>query len=245
MDRTDYLKSTNSKTTVFVAVMAFCFLQVFDAETYAQANRKKQLNNFSSIGKREARIRHGIAFNLGMSLSADLDQPLSMVPTAGVGYCASQYYGIGNRFMQQSVTYQLGYGLAHGGYLVHNLTGTFHCSYIGALDLNPFIYGMAMQFAYYGGDNYFRNSFANFYLRPEIGIAFPIRYHVRTAEVLRITGSFTYGFNIKTVYNFEKNDPAVVRPNPETIYLPWTAMFHHVLTLRLNINLKNQREMRR
>lgn len=245
MNKTHCFKRINSKTIVFATVTLFFFFQVLDTDAYAQANRKKQTNSFSSIGKREARIRHGIAFNLGASLSANLKQPLSIVPALGVGYCASQYYGVGNRFMQQTVTYQIGYGLAHGNYLVHNLVGTFHCSYIGALDLNPFIYGVAMQFAYYGGDDYFKRAYANFYLRPEIGIAFPFRYQVRTAEVLRITGSLTYGFNIKTYYSFKENDPAVVPPDLGKIYLPWTAMNHHVLTLRLNINLVNQREMRK
>ena len=241
----DFLQKVSDKAIGLVVVMLFFSFLLSDADVQAQVNRKKQKNTFSSLGMREARIRHGITVNLGAGLSANLEQPLSIVPTAGIGYCASQYYGVGNRFMQQSATYQLGYGLANGGYIVHNLVGTFHCSYIGALDLNPFIYGVAMQFAFYTGDKYFTRSNINFYLRPEVGLAFPFKYNVRREEVLRVTGSLTYGFNFKTIYNFTPDNPACVKgPNGE-VYLPWTAMCHHVVTFRLNINLKNQREMRK
>lgn len=242
----------NKKSIVLVAVTLFFALQFLGGNLYAQTNRKKQKNSFSSLGMREARIRHGITLNFGMGFSANLEQPLSYVPTVGVGYCAAQYYGVSNRFMQQSVTYQLGVGMDKGGYFVHNLVGTFHCSYIGSLDLNPFIYGVAMQFAFYQGDDYYRYldggnrtaTYMNFYLRPEVGIAFPFKYKMKTLEVMRVTGSLTYGFNIKTNYSFTESDPAVVRNNGK-VMLPWTAMNHHVATLRLNINLKNQREMRK
>ncbi|MCL2132131.1 MAG: hypothetical protein FWH36_06755 [Lentimicrobiaceae bacterium] len=245
MNRINYFQKISSKLIVLLTVTVFLSLQFSDADLYAQSNRKKQKNNFSSIGKREARIRHGIALNFGAGLSANLQQPMSIVPTIGMGYCAAQYYGVGNRFMQQTVTYQLGYGLANGGYIVHNLAGTFHCSYIGTLDLNPFIYGIAMQFAYYGGDRHFTSPYANFYIRPEIGFAFPFKYKVRTEEVQRVTGSLTYGFNIKTNYSFNENDPNCVPGKDGEVILPWTAMNHHVITLRLNINLKNMREMRK
>jgi len=244
----NFLQRVSNKIVGLVAVTLFFSLLFLDADSYAQVNRKKKSHNFSSLGMREARIRHGITLNVGSGLSANLEQPLSIVPTVGIGYCASQYYGVGNRFMQQTVTYQLGIGLAglaNNSYVVHNLIGTFHCSYIGSLDLNPFIYGVAIQFAVKESDKYFNRAYANFYLRPEVGLAFPIKYKVRREEVLRVTGSLTYGFNIKTNYLFTPSNPACVPgPNGE-IYLPWTAMNHHVVTFRLNINLKNQREMRK
>jgi ribose/xylose/arabinose/galactoside ABC-type transport system permease subunit len=241
----NYFQRISNKTIVLVAVTLFFSFLFLDVNLYAQTNRKKQKNNFSTIGMREARIRHGITLNFGAGISANLEQALSIVPTVGIGYCAAQYYGVSNRFMQQSVTYQLGIGMDKGGYFVHNLVGTFHCTYIGRTDLNPFIYGIAMQFAYYGGDIYFTNPFVNFYLRPEVGIAFPFKYKVKTAEVLRVTGSLMYGFNVKTIYSFTENDPACQKEASPNSYIPWTAMNHHVVTLRLNINLKNQREMRK
>ena len=245
MNRIDFLQRSSRKLTVLLTVTLFFSFLFLGANLQAQVNRKKQSNNFSTIGKRETRIRHGIALNFGAGFSANLEQPLSIVPTVGVGYCAAQYYGVGNRFMQQSVTYQLGIGLANGGYMVHNVVGTFHCSYVGALDLNPFIYGIALQFAHYKGDSYFKRSYGNFYIRPEIGFGFPFKYSVRTMEVVRVSGSLTYGFNIKTNYNFVESDPACVKGANNAVILPWTAMNHHVVTLRLNINLKNQREMRK
>ena len=245
MNRIDFLRVGSRQLTVLLTVTVLFSFLFLDANLYAQTNRKKQSNNFSTIGKREARIRHGIALNFGAGVSANLEQPLSLVPTVGVGYCAAQYYGVGNRFMQQTVTYQLGIGLANGSYMVHNVVGTFHCSYIGSLDLNPFIYGIAMQFSHYGGDSYYTRPYANFYVRPEIGFAFPFKYKVRTMEVLRVSGAITYGFNIKTDYGFSEEDPACVKSNDGSIILPWTAMNHHVITLRLNINLKNQREVRK
>ena len=240
----NYFQKANRKSIVLVAVTVFFAFQFLDGNLYAQVNRKKQKNSFSTLGMREARIRHGITLNFGAGFSANLEQPLSIVPTVGAGYCAAQYYGVSNRFMQQSVTYQLGIGMDKGGYFAHNLVGTFHCSYIGTLDLNPFIYGIAMQFSYYPGDTYYKNKYMNFYLRPEVGIAFPFKYKMKTLEVVRVTGSLTYGFNIKTNYSFTESDPAVVKNN-DKVMLPWTAMNHHVVTLRLNINLKNQREMRK
>ena len=241
----DYLQKSSSKVTVLLIVTLFFSFQFLDANGYAQVNRKKQTHNFSSLGMREARIRHGITVNFGAGISANLQQALSIVPMVGIGYCAAQYYGVGNRFMQQSVTYQLGVGMDKEGYYVHNLVGTFHCSYIGTLDLNPFIYGIAMQFAYYRGDIYFERAFANFYLRPEVGISFPFKYKMRTMEVLRVTGSLTYGFNIKTNYSFTGDDPSCKKNQNQEVVIPWTAMNHHVVTLRLNINLKNQRELRK
>ena len=244
MNRIDFLQKSSRKLTVLLTVTLVFSFVFFSADLQAQTNRKKQSNNFSSIGKREARIRHGLALNFGAGLSANLEQPMSLVPMVGAGYCAAQYYGVGNRFMQQSVTYQFGMGLSNGGYFVHNLVGTFHCSYIGSLDLNPFIYGIALHFAQYKGDDYFTRPYANFYIRPEIGLSFPFKYKVRTMEVLRVSGALTYGFNIKTNYSFKEDDPACIKKN-NTVILPWTAMNHHVITLRLNINMVNQREVRK
>ena len=245
MNKIKYFMKIRSKTFGLVVVMLFFSFQFLDMNLYSQVNRKKRSHSYSSLGMREARIRHGITFNVGGALSANLKQPMSIVPTIGVGYCAAQYYGVGNRFMQQSVTYEFGLGLANGGYMVHNGVGTFHCSYIGTADLNPFIYGVAIQFAWYGGDKYFTRPFSNLYLRPEVGLAFPFKYKKRTEEVQRVTGSVTYGFNIKLNHKFNENNPACVKGANGEVFLPWTAMYHHVITLRLNINLKNMREMRK
>ena len=235
---------------ILVVAGVFLCVQTLDNKAYGQSNRKGQKNSFSSLGKSHSFIRHGITFHLGGGISARLKQSISAVPMVGLGYVASQYYGVGNRFMQQSVTYQFGLGMDNGGYQTHNAVGTFHCSYIGSLDMNPFVYGIALQFAYMT-KNDISPAYSNFYIRPEIGIAFPAQYAHRTQGIQRVTAMITYGFNIKTFYNFNSKMEEYQRlaasgkeVDPNSIKYPWTAMNHHVITVRLNINLGNIREYR-
>lgn len=255
-----YLFKIIRKTwTISLTLTLLLILSSLGNDVYGQSNRGKRKNNFSSIGRSHTYIRHGLTIHVGAGISASLKQSVSAVPMAGLGYTASQYYGISNRFMQQSITYQFGLGLDRGGYQVHNVVGTFHCSYIGSLDLNPFVYGIAMQFAY-ATPSERTIAYANFYVRPEIGIAFPAQYADRTKGIQRVTAMITYGFNIRTFYNHNmkmeewirathanNNDPISSQANTtvEDVVLPWTAMNHHVITVRLNINLGNIREMRR
>ena len=236
---------------IFVLAVAFLCFQMLDSKVYGQSNRKGKKNNFSAVGKNHSFIRHGLTIHVGGGVSARLKQSAIAVPMAGVGYVASQYYGTGNRFMQQSVTYQFGLGMDNGGYQTHNAVGTFHCSYIGSADLNPFVYGLAIQFAYMTKNN-ISPAYSNFYMRPEIGIAFRAQYAHRTQGIQRVTAMITYGFNIKTFYNFNSKmeeyqstneDGKTI--NPDDVKYPWTAMCHHVITVRLNINLGNIREMRK
>ena len=240
-----FLKNFPKGVSIIALVLTVFIVQINDVS--GQSNRKGKRNNFSSGGKSMTFIRHGLTIHAGAGISARLDQAISVVPMAGLGYVASQYYGIGNRFMQQSITYQFGLGLDHGGYQVHNAIGTFHCSYIGGWDLNPFVYGIALQFAYATKNNIL-DSYSNFYVRPEIGIAFPAQYKHRTKTVQRVTAMITYGFNIKTFYNY---NPKMEReeyqgaPVDKDIIYPFTAMCHHVVTVRMNINFGNIREYKR
>ncbi|MDR1793351.1 MAG: hypothetical protein LBR36_07935 [Bacteroidales bacterium] len=234
-------KSVSLALMVVVMVSFLCSLEVS-----AQVNRKKKNNNFSSIGMRSSTIRHGVTLHVGGGLGANTKQPMMIVPAAGVGYVASQYYGVGNRFMQQSITYQLGYGVTPETFLVHNLVGTFHCTYIGKADLNPFIYGIALQFAYAGKSNKtFTRAYSNFYVRPEIGIALPVNYKSRTKEVSLVTAMITYGFNIRTYWKFKPENEGYASTLPNAVQYPWTAMCHHVITVRINFNLLNMREVRK
>ena len=247
------LRVIQKGTGILVLAAAFLYVQTVDNESFAQSNRKGKKNTFSTLGKSFSFIRHGITFHVGGGISANLQQSLTGVPMAGIGYVASQYYGVGNRFMQQSVTYQFGLGLDNGGYQTHNAVATFHCSYIGSLDMNPFVYGVAMQFAYMTKNTISPVPYSNFYVRPEIGIAFPAQYRDRTQGIQRVTAMITYGFNIKTFYNFNRRMEEYQRAanaegkivNPDDIKYPWTAMNHHVITVRLNVNLGNIREYRR
>ena len=232
--------------SIALLVIGIIGVQVSTNDLYGQTNRNKKHNNFSSIGKSQATIRHGITLQVLGNLSAKLTQ-MDFLPCFGLGYSATQYYGVGNRVMQQSVTYQIGFGTS-GNYIVHNLMGTFHCSFIGSWDMNPFIYGIALHFAYATRSDAGTNKpklepYANFYIRPEIGLMFPFKYSKRSAEVHRVSGSITYGFNIRTFYNFDPKYQGEYYP--DNVLYPWTAMNHHVITLRLNINIGNQREMRK
>jgi len=239
-----FSKITQRGLAIFSLVLILFAVQVLDNDLYAQSNRKGRSNNFSTGGKSFSSIRHGLTIHAGAGISARLDQGVSVVPMAGIGYVASQYYGVSNRFMQQSVTYQFGLGMDHGGYRVHNAIGTFHCSYIGGLDLNPFVYGIALQFAY-ATENNISRAYSNFYVRPEIGIAFPAQYRHRTKDIQRVSAMITYGFNIKTFYNYNPDMEIYQGVAPENIIYPFTAMCHHVVTVRLNINLGNIREYKR
>jgi hypothetical protein len=247
------LKIIQKVAGILLLSAAFLCVQSLDNQAYGQSNRKGKKNSFSVVGKSHAYIRHGVTIHVGGGISANLKQSISAVPMAGIGYVASQYYGTGNRFMQQSVTYQFGMGMDNGGYQTHNAVGTFHCSYIGAADLNPFVYGAALHFAYMA-KNDISPAYSNFYVRPEIGIAFPAQYSDRTKGIQRVTAMITYGFNIKTFYNFNSKMEEYQRlagteegqtANLDDIKRPWTAMNHHVITVRLNFNLGNIREYRR
>ena len=247
----NFLKVMKKSTSLFLFFIVFLGVQTLNINAYGQTNRKGQKHSFSTMGRNHTFIRHGLTIHLGSGISARLKQSVSAVPMGGIGYVASQYYGVGNRFMQQSITYQFGLGLSDGGYQTHNVVGTFHCSYIGKLDLNPFIYGIALQFIY-ATESKISPSYSNFYVRPEIGIAFPAQYKDRTKSIQRVTAMITYGFNIRTFYNFNPDmDKFKTSANlqqttaKEDVIYPWTAMNHHVVTVRLNINLGNIREFRR
>ena len=241
-------------------VLVLVTLSLTSNELNAQANRRQQKNNFSTIGKSNATIRHGIAVQAAVNLSARPGQ-MDIIPTFGAGYVSTQYYGVGNRYMQQSVTYQIGFG-TRDSYIVHNVIGTFHCSYIGRLDMSPFIYGIALQFAFNSkgtapseqyGDFTLRhdNGYANFYIRPEIGLFFPCGYKTKAKEVSRVSFNITYGFNIKTCWNWDGNIKSAVRRGDMTqeeadqSIFPWAGMCHHVVTARLNFNIGNYREMKK
>jgi hypothetical protein len=229
---------------IIILVVALLASVVMYNDASAQVNRSKQKHNFSSIGKRYATIRHGITLHVSGALGANLKQPMMVVPSGGIGYVATQYYGIANRFMQQSITYQFGYGIMPETFMVHNLVGTFHCSYLGTLDLNPVVYGIALQFAFADKSKTIKHTYANFYVRPEIGIALPVSYAARSREVSRVTAMITYGFNVKTFWNYNPVNEGFSIDAKGLTY-PWTAMCHHVITVRINFNIGNSREMRK
>lgn len=213
----------------------------------AQVNRQGLKNNYSKTGKSVAVIRHGV--------TTQISYDFGKTAFIGLGYSASQYFGIGNRFMQQSAIYQVGIqtdkvGDQYQSALIHSLIGTFHCSYIGAADLNPLIYGIAIQFATAKDKNvYMKLSdyntqkgeyMSNIYLRPELGLSYPFKYSDKTKERIPVTFSLTYGYNFKLfMYRNELKEINAVNSELTT---PWTSQFHHIITLRVNFNLVHYRE---
>ncbi len=200
-------------------------------DTFAQANRNKHKHNFSKSGKSLAVMRHGLTLNVGATL-------MDATPAIGLGYACSQYYGVGNRFMQQSIVYQLGLG----DDLIHNVVATFHCSFAGTFDISPFIYGLGMQFSM-APDKYSETNMGNLYLRPEFGLYFPMKYKKRTQERLPVTGSLTYGYNYglfmsRTELQSYREKYGITSDAD----LPWTSVNHHCVTLRINFNFANIRE---
>ena len=216
------VKQIGKCLTMLFLVMGMLFA-VADAD--AQSNRNRKKNNFSKSGKSFAQIRHGITLNVGTSLD--------ITPMVGLGYSCSQYYGIGNRFMQQSLTYQIGIG----DDLIHNLVGSYHASFIGTWDMNPFIYGLSAHFAM-GKDRLSDSNMGNLYLRPEFGLAFPMKYQKRSQERLPVTASLTYGYNLGL---FNRRGELENR-GVEKSDFPWTSLNHHMVTFRINFNFTNIRD---
>lgn len=234
-------------TISWLIVLALAAVLLIPQNGLGQINRRNHKNNFSSLGKSMAVIRHGLTIQ-AFGFAPDNFKPFQPTVAIGVGYTATQYYGVGNRFMQQSVVYSLGLCIdKRQDYFIHSLSGTFHCSFIGNVDLNPFIYGIALQIVYaprtQRSDYLYNEASANFYVRPEIGFTFPAKYRNRTKEVQRVTGSITYGFSIGTFYNTFNREFA--KKTEQSIWEPFTHRNHHVITLRLNINFTNMREMRK
>lgn len=229
-----------NKFLIFILVIIFCHT------ANAQINRTGFKNNYSKTGKSFALIRHG--------LTGQLAYDAYKTPFLGVGYVSTQYFGIGNRFMQQTVAYQLGLmidklGKPHESAFIHNIVGTFHCSYIGTTDLNPFIYGVAIHFATAKDKNVYMDPsdyntkkgefMSNIYLRPEIGLSFPVKYADRTEEKVPFTFTITYGYSIKLF--MYRNELKEIDKDSE-MTLPWTSQHHHMLTMRFNFNFVHYRE---
>ena len=219
----------NGKRLCAAVLLASLLIAASDAS--AQNNRRQQKHNFSKSGKSLAVMRHGLTLGVGATL-------MDVTPAVGLGYACSQYYGIGNRFMQQSIMYQIGLGSD----IIHNVVGAFHCSFIGTWDMSPCIYGLAVNFAM-APDKYTDGQMGNLYLRPEFGIYFPTKYNKRTREKLPITGSLTYGYNFGLFMTRAELDHYREKYGiTSDSDLPWTSVNHHVITFRLNFNFANIRE---
>ena len=246
-----YINMKNISKNLFFIPFLFSLI-ILTHDAIGQVNRSGKKHNYSITGKSFAVIRHGI--------TAQATYGLLQTPFIGIGYNASQYFGIGNRFMQQSFTYQLGLQLnklgdAYQSAYIHSLIASFHCSYIGTVDLSPLIYGISIQFATGKDTNVYQfqsdaqtnkgEYMSNIYLRPELGLSFPMKYSVKTKERKSFTFSVTYGYNIGLFMRrmeLAKNELQELESQGVNVDYPWTSLNHHIITLRFNFNFVHYRE---
>ena len=193
--------------TIFLVV--FLILWSFlSPSAEAQINKfGKKSTSFSSAGNKWSRIRQGLLFSTGFDLNSTL--------LIGVGYGASQYYGVGNLYMQQSVTYQFGFlERTH-----HSFEVSIHNNFFGGLDLSPAIWGGNLMFVK-------EDDFGQLFIRPDIGIMYPFSYRARASENKKLTIMLLYGYNFKL---FERRDNLGVNPHYISLKLLYTFWTYHDL----------------
>jgi len=189
---------------VFIFAITLLSMQSLDA----QINKfGKKSTSFSSVGNKWSRIRHGVSATAGFDMGKTL--------FLGIGYGQSQYYGVGNLYLQQSVTYQFGFlDKIH-----HSFEISIHNNFFGGLDLSPMIWGANLMFVNEG-------QYGQLFARPDIGIMFPFSYRAKAAEDQKMIFMLLYGYNFKL---FQRRDDLGVGP--------------HYVTLRFLFTLRTYKEM--
>lgn len=195
-------KLINSFKIILFALSLLCFQDV-----EAQINKmSKKSTSFSSAGNKWSRIRHGVSSTAGFDMKNTMFLAL--------GYGQSQYYGVGNIYMQQSVTYQYGFlDRIH-----HSFEASFHNNFFGGLDLSPLVWGANLMFVT-------EDEYGQLFARPDIGIMYPFSYRAKAAEEQKLVFMLLYGYNFKL---FERRDNLGVNP--------------HYVTLRVLYTLRTYRE---
>lgn len=178
----------------------------------AQINKLgKKSTSFSSVGNKWSRIRQGVSATAGFDMGKTL--------FLGLGYGQSQYYGVGNLYLQQSVTYQ--FGFING--LHHSLEASVHNNFFGGLDLSPMVWGTNLMFVT-------KEGYGQLFARPDIGIMFPFSYRDKAAENKKLVFMLLYGYNFKLFQkNLEIADNLGVNP--------------HYVTFRVLFTLRTYKEM--
>lgn len=194
----------NLKTILIFLLLIICLFPNADA----QINKLgKKSTSFSSAGNKWSRIRQGVLVSTGFDLNNTL--------LIGVGYAASQYYGVGNLYMQQSVSYQFGFlERTH-----HSFEASIHNNYFGGLDLSPLVWGGNLMFVK-------EKDFGQLFIRPDIGIAYPFSYRARASENKKLTVMLLYGYNFKL---FERRDNLGVNSHYVSLKLLYTFWTYHDL----------------
>ncbi len=196
------------KRNSYILFLSLFLLICVSPNVDAQINKLgKKSTSFSSAGNKWSRIRQGVLVSTGFDLNKTL--------LIGVGYAASQYYGVGNLYMQQSVSYQFGFlERTH-----HSFEASIHNNYFGGLDLSPAVWGGNLMFVKEG-------DFGQLFIRPDIGIMYPFTYRARAAENKKLTVMLLYGYNFKL---FERRDNLGVNPHYISLKLLYTFWTYHDL----------------
>lgn len=193
-------------------VLIFTIILISLQSLDAQINKMgKKSSSFSSAGNKWSRIRQGVAATAGFDMGNTL--------FLGIGYGQSQYYGVGNLYLQQSVTYQFGFlDKIH-----HSFEISIHNNFFGGLDLSPMVWGANLMFVK-------EEKYGQLFARPDIGIMFPFSYRARAAENKKLVFMLLYGYNFKL---FQKN--LEIADN--------LGVNSHYVTLRVLFTLQTFKEM--
>ena len=180
-----------NKRILHIALSLIFALFLYSADAQVNKLGKKSVS-FSSTGNKWNRIRQGRMFGVGSDVGNSA--------FVGLGYGASQYFGVSNVFMQQSLAYQISF---LDNTIKHSIEVSLHNNYFGGLDISPMVWGGSLMFVN-------EDEYGQLFLRPEVGLAYPFKYRSRAAEEKRLTILLNYGYNFKL---FERRDNLGVGPH--------------------------------
>lgn len=217
-----------------VTILIMCFLTFNIAN--AQVINNGLLKNYSKGGNSHSDVFHAI------TLHASFD--CQSMPFLGLGYSCLQLSTKENNFTQESLTYNIGLKLDNKT-ISHNIIASIHANYIGKVNLNPLVYGLAFHFIAAPDmddipDNVNTNEYpgqlmSNLYIRPEIGISLPLKYDKKITSFL-----ITYGYNIQTFWTrreIKNYKEQAETENLNKALIPYTSQGHHMVTMRLNFRI--------
>ncbi len=226
----------NRKKIISHLILIVFFISLLST-AISQGNKSGLVKIYLSYAKDYSAYFHNI------NLSAAFD--IQTMPFFGLGYTIMKLADRDNRFIQGSISYNIGYHLKQST-ISHNITASIHSNYITKVDLNPFVYGLTLHFMAISEadevyDNLTTNEYpgalmSNFYIRPEIGLSLPLKYDKKITSCL-----ITYGYNIQTFWNRNEikkyKEDIKNNENIDNSFMPYTSKSHHMVTLKINFRI--------
>lgn len=123
------------KKTTVVSILIMCFLTFNIAN--AQIHRNGLFKNYSSEENNHSDVLHAITLHVAFDFKS--------MSFLGLGHSCLQLSTKKNRFPQESIPYHIGLKLGDNT-ISQNIIASIHANYIRELDINPFIYGLALHF---------------------------------------------------------------------------------------------------